>query len=362
MKKVIMSAEDLQVAVRVLSAACASSPILTILQYIKIVVSQDNCTLTSSDLENTIETRIACTSNDEFSFCFPYNELKEIVSVVAGGIEMQYEEAALRIKVKTAYGITELPSYSTIDFPKLPSGNLVCSLNLDHGNFLKIKTALRFASTDSKNPALNGVCLDFIGESMKVVATDAWTLYVSEAMGISGTLKQRIILSIRSARAIASILEHCTASVLDGGNISFKTDDTHVYCRLIDQNYANYTAVIPDYDSSICVDKNSLISAIRIAMLSASKTTSLCRMTLADTLTIAAEDTYSAKTGKCDPIRVINNGVQPCEWNINGKQLLECISPFSEQLIIRTSGLKSKPLYICDADSNDFTLCQPTIF
>jgi DNA polymerase III subunit beta len=117
----------------------------------------------------------------------------------------------------------------------------------------------------------------------------------------------------------------CDLTVSDD-HAQFKSGNTIIITRLINEQYPNYESVIPrDNDKELTVDKNQMLSTVKRVSVFSSSTTRQIRLQLSpDKLTIRAEDIDMSSEAKetiaCD------YSFDDMEIGFNAKYLADVLS------------------------------------
>jgi DNA polymerase-3 subunit beta len=135
-------------------------------------------------------------------------------------------------------------------------------------------------SNDQARAVLQGAYFQFFGDSVTVASTDGHRL--AEVKGVLFQNEEPDPLKL--VIPPSAILKHLNASDLNGktfiavgeGFVSFQSDTTRTYAKLIDGPYPDYEKVIPDtIKRAAIVSKNELSEALRRSSVVANQKTQL---------------------------------------------------------------------------------------
>jgi len=214
------------------------------------------------------------------------------------------------------------------EFPEIP--------NMHEGMTLTTETELiqdaigktMFAvSTDDLRPAMMGVYFDIGEAESKFVATDGHRLVRFVNRNLKSDQPVSFIVPDKALNLISKALDgaDCDLTVSDD-HAQFKSGNTIIITRLINEQYPNYESVIPrDNDKELSVDKNQMLSTVKRVSVFSSSTTRQIRLQLsADKLTIRAEDIDMSSEAKetiaCD------YSFDEMEIGFNAKYLADVLS------------------------------------
>ena len=259
-----------------MSRVINSKNVLPILADIVFTVKGDTLSLKASDSEVTLMTDIILTEA-EGGGGFAINA-KDILEAVKNLPELpltfEIQEGDNVVKVVYFSGMFKLPTDNPIDFPVLPemNGTEGVSFNITEGLLQENIARTVFATADDElRPVMNGVYFDLTTDHLAVVASDGHTLVRNRILTIKAedeTKKGSFILPKKPAHILKNILsrnaENEVTITADGRQISIKTENFTMQCRLIEGRYPNYNSVIPQNNPNILtVNRTALVDALR---------------------------------------------------------------------------------------------------
>jgi DNA polymerase-3 subunit beta len=158
---------------------------------------------------------------------------------------------------------------------------------LDHSTFA--------AGTDTSRSYLCGVFLDINGQDMTVVATDAHRLALHRMDVSDNDKSMSLLVPTKASKELTKILRDADDDeleiVTDEQLVKFKTDETQMISRLIDEEFPDYDQVIPDdYEKRLDVDRMRFLDAVkRVSLMADEKTRRLLLDVEPSKLTVRAE-------------------------------------------------------------------------
>ena len=198
------------------------------------------------------------------------------------------------IKFRTDKGTYKLVGEDPDEFPEVP--------DLDEGTRIEtskelvlnaIEKTLFAVSNDDLRPAMMGVYFDLGPEESKFVATDGHRLVRFVKYDLSSDSEIQFIVPEKALSLVQKALhsDECDLTVTED-HARFKSGNTIVITRLINEQYPNYESVIPrENDKKMIINKEQMLATVKRVAIFSSSTTRQIRLQLdQDKLTIRAED------------------------------------------------------------------------
>ena len=141
---------------------------------------------------------------------------------------------------------------------------------------------------------MSGVFFQFSTESITFVATDAHKLVKYSRSDIKASNTAEFIMPKKPLNLLKNIIDsdHDITIEYNNSNAKFKLEEMIIICRLIDGQYPNYEAVIPNENPNVMsIERSTLLSSLKRVSIFANKTTHQVRLKIAGAeLNISAED------------------------------------------------------------------------
>ncbi|HRU38490.1 MAG TPA: DNA polymerase III subunit beta [Candidatus Goldiibacteriota bacterium] len=171
---------------------------------------------------------------------------------------------------KSSYRIPGLPAE---DFPLLQAEDKKLeSITMPQKQLKEILKNISYAALkDTSKRNLNGVFFKFEGNTVEAVATDAHRLaFYKKEMKKSVKAKFSYIIPLKTINEVARIIEGKDDKDIEinfyGKVVEFKLDNIDIISRITDENYPNYSQVIPkEFGMTAVVSKAEMESCIRRA-------------------------------------------------------------------------------------------------
>ncbi|MEQ8717867.1 MAG: DNA polymerase III subunit beta [Acidimicrobiales bacterium] len=272
-------AQALATATRAVSSRGGQLPVLSGL---RVVLSDDELTLTGSDLDLTIEAHLQVAGEGAGQAVIPAKLLSDVVRALEpGAVTVEVSEGDAEITGgRTQFSIRTIAAE---EFPQLPepSGE---GHQLDAAH---LATALRqvvpAASGDDSRPILTGVLFAAEAGGLRLVATDSYRLALRDLPGttILGD-DQSVLVPSRALSELGRMLGDAEDLTLRLGerDATFEFAGSRLTTRLIEGDFPNYRGLIPEsHPNRMVTDRHALHDAVRRVRLLAQESTPV-RMTM----------------------------------------------------------------------------------
>lgn len=264
--------------------------------------------LTATDLEISIIEYIEAEIEVDGAVAIPAKRLLETLRQLPDIPVFFDVDENQNIQFKTDKGTYKLVGEEATEFPEVPDMAEGITLSTDTKLIQNAINKTMFAvSTDDLRPAMMGVYFDISAEESKFVATDGHRLVKFVNRNLTSDNPLAFIVPDKALNLVSKALDatDCTLTVSED-HAQFKSGNTIVITRLINEQYPNYESVIPrDNDKQLMIDKNQMLSTVRRVSVFSSSTTRQIRLQMeTDKLTIRAEDldmsSEAKETVACD--------------------------------------------------------------
>ena len=295
--KYIVSSSALLKQLQLLSGVLNSSNTLPILDNFLFEISKKELTISASDLETAMTTRMAIEAKDEGTIAIPAKMLLDILKVLPDQpLTFTIDPKTFGIEIASDFGKYKLTGANGDEFPKAPAMEDSRSITLPGGVLAKaINKTLFAAGNDDMRPVMSGVFFEIHENSMRFVATDAHRLVRYTRTDLGSDQAASFIVPRKPLNLVRQALGNLTTQVqidYNENNALFTFDHVTLMCRLIEGKYPNYEAVIPkENPNKLTVDRADMLSSIKRVSIFANKTTHQVRLKLGGSeLNLSAED------------------------------------------------------------------------
>ena len=278
--KLIVTKTNLKENLKIIEGAIKDDANLTILKNALIDATEDEIKIKATNLELAITSILSGKIIEKGKTTFLFSILSDIVN------NLQLERLNINLTDSKLEIITDnytatLNTEPTEDFPIIPEIKNKNNFIEIKGEILKegLNQVLSSAQTNEIRPELNSVLLSFNIDNIKLTTTDG--IRLSEKT-IPNTQFQsnfaenfNILIPLKTANEINKILlnNDDLKIFIDENQILFKTQRFELISRLISGSFPEYENIIPkNFKSEIILDKEELISAIKLSSVFSGKT------------------------------------------------------------------------------------------
>ena len=287
---------------------CARGPLHEAFQLALTVVPQrstipavTNVKLSAAGSGKTGHLELSCTDLEfGLKFRIPAIEVKEEGTVVlpaarmsgilreAGDADVVLDSDGTLAHVRAGGASFKVVGIDAADFPAVPGFEEKGALQVDTKDLGEMIRRTQFAvSSEVVRYALTGQLFEIHGKELRMVASDGKRLaYIKSRGAGKGEAKNiRVIVPTKTMSLLDRILTDEDESVslhVEETQIRMKTSRAMIFSRLIDGNFPDYEAVIPnDRDKKVTLEREPFHAAVRKASLMTTDKTRAVKFTFA---------------------------------------------------------------------------------
>ncbi len=339
-------------AVKLASSAADRRGTIPILSNILFEAEDNTLRLTATNLEIGVSTVIDCEVEEGGKVTVNANKAAKLFSSLTGD-EIVLETSDSKLNVKAANSRFSLATLPPNEFPEieLPSSYPITlpSDEIDRA----IKKVSYAASKDEARYVLTGVLLRSLGDRLHAVATDGHRLALYEVLvpseGFSAIIPKKSISELKKV-----LREGEEVSVAEQGNkLYFSSGDTVMWTSLIEGEYPDYTAVIPeDNPLTMSADREELLSALKeVSIIFDKEEVMAVQFNLEDgRLTLQARNVEGEAPEEAEVTIPVDYSGEPFSVNFNIIHMIESISSFDGETITMKFGEELTPVLIASED------------
>lgn len=328
-----VSSSELVKALSAVSGAVPTKATLPILETILFESADGKLRLTATDLEISIIEFMSADIEEEGAVAIPARRLIETLRQLPD-IPVAFDiDDKFNVKFRTDKGSYKLVGEDPDEFPEVPDLAEGHTLNTTRELILNAIGKTIFAvSGDDLRPAMMGVFFDIGPKESKFVATDGHRLVKYIKSDLTSEKEVSFIVPEKALSLVMKALhsEECDLTVTED-HVRFKSGNTIVITRLINEQYPNYDSVIPrDNDKNMVISKEQMLSTVRRVAIFSSTTTRQIRLQMGpDKLTIRAEDIDMSSEAK--ETIACEYGDEEMEIGFNAKYLADVLSNVDDE-------------------------------
>ena len=305
--KFTLSSSALSSRLQTLAKVINSKNSLPILESFLFQVHNGQLTITASDSENVMQTSLALDQFDtDGNFAIPSHTVLDAVK------ELPEQPLTFVVNMNT-YEVTagyqngqyQFTAQNADEYPQTaPIQNDVHAITIDAAALNNNINRTLFATDNNEiRPVMNGIYFDLTTDCLAFVASDGHKLVRCRDYAIKSETPAAFILPKKPAMLLKNVLDKDSGDVVikfNSSSAEIQFAEGKLSCRLIEGNYPNYNAAIPnDNPNELTIDRKSLLSAIRRILPFASMSSQLIRFRLeAGMLELSSEDIDFATRAK----------------------------------------------------------------
>ncbi|GGH11421.1 DNA polymerase III subunit beta [Sphingobacterium alkalisoli] len=293
----IVSTSVLLKQLQAVSGASSTSTVLPILENFLFEIKDNTLTISATDLQTSMVTSLPIEAKEEGRVAMPSKILIDTLKTLPDQpVAFSVDTNTLAIEISAGDGKYKLSGENADDFPKIPVVENATIVNIVAPILAEAINKTIFAvSNDELRPAMSGVLVQLGEQNVTFVATDAHRLVRYRRTDIGTEKPTSIILPKKALTLLKSSLpsDDVTVSIeYNNTNAFFKFGSIHLICRLVDERYPDYEAVIPQVNpNKLTVDRSVFLNTLRRVVIFANKTTHQVRLKInGSELHISAED------------------------------------------------------------------------
>ncbi|MEN9370468.1 MAG: hypothetical protein RI952_1333 [Bacteroidota bacterium] len=295
--KFIVSSSALLKQLQAISGALSSNTVLPILENFLFEINSGVLTISATDLQTTMNTTLAVEAKENGKIAVPSKILLDTLKTLADQpVIFSINDENFAIEMSAGDGKYKLSGENGEDFPKIPKVENAAALAISASTLAEAISKTLFAvSTDELRPAMTGVYCQMSAENITFVATDAHKLVRYRRRDAHADVASSFILPKKALNLLKSSLPTEDVNVnieYNATNAFFSFNNINLICRLIDEKYPDYEAVIPvNNPNKLTIDRSLFLSCLRRVSIYSNKTTHQVRLKITGSeLQISAED------------------------------------------------------------------------
>jgi DNA polymerase-3 subunit beta len=339
----IVSTSTLLKHLQAVSGALSSSAVLPILENFLFQIKEGSLIISATDLQTSMITSLTVESKEDGKIAVPSKILLDTLKTLPEQpIAFSVDEQTYAIEISAGDGKYKLSGENGDDFPKIPVVENASTVNLPATVLSEAINKTIFAvSNDELRPAMTGVFCQLSPQNITFVATDAHKLVRYRRNDTHSESATSFILPKKALNLLKSSLpsEDVNVSVeYNATSAFFKFANIYLICRLIDERYPDYEAVIPQNNpNKLVLDRGLFLNCLKRVVIFANKTTHQVRLKInGSELNISSEDIDFANEAH-ERISCQYDG-EDMEIGFNAKFLIEMLNNISgEEITIEMS-------------------------
>lgn len=319
-------------------------------------VSGDTLTLTASDSENVMMTKLQLDEvSGEGTFAINNRTILDAVKELPEQpLTIDVDMSTFAVQVIYLNGIYNFTAQSGEEYPKTqPLQEDSASIIIDSKTLNNDISRSIFATANEElRPVMNGIYFDLGQESLAIVASDGHKLVRTRNMGIKSEAPRSFILPKKPAGLLKNVLQKNDDDIVirfDERNANVIYADGTLSCRLIEGRYPNYNSVIPkDNPNQLTIDRLALLGVIKRVLPFASDSSQQIRLHIEmGKVVISSEDIDFYTSAKEELVSDYNGTTM--DIGFKGTSLMEILNNLDSEEVILELADPSRPCLVLPA-------------
>ena len=356
--------------------AISSKTTIPILTGIKLVVSDEDVTLTGSDADITIES-VLSNADEKMelevasagSIVLPARFFSEIIKKLPDKQVTIEVTDGFQTQITSGTASFTINGQAANNYPHLPEIDSENTISLA-GDVLKevIGQTVLAVSTQESRPILTGIHLILSENQLVAVATDSHRL-AQRKINLPTAVSQtyNVIIPGKSLQELSRMIDDNRKEIqlrIADNQVLFLLGDTLFYSRLLEGNYPDTTRLIPDTsDTTVELNASVFLAAIeRASLLSHESRNNVVKLNIQPEEQLAEISGNSPDVGNVEEqISISTVAGQPVEISFNPDYMKDALRSFgqSEIKISFTSALRPFTLVPTENEDNFIQLITP---
>jgi DNA polymerase-3 subunit beta len=342
--KFIVSSSALLKPIEQIAGVINPKSVLPILDYFLFDLKKGRLTISATDLETSMTTVINVESNEDGKIAVPSKIVLETLKALPEQpLTFNADTETLNIEIVTDSGRYKLSGQKPDDFPKMPKIESASSISVKAASLGNAISKTIFATgTDEMRQALTGVLFELKKDGINFVATDANRLVRFKNTAVKPSEEINFVIPKKALNLLKAALPNTDDAIAkidyNKSNAFFSFGEVNLICRLIDEKFPDYKAVIPtENPNKLMINRLEFLGSIRRISIFSNKSTHQVRLKMAgSSLTVSAEDLDFSNEAK-EELGCTYDGVD-MEIGFNARFLSDMLSALqSDDVVLNMS-------------------------
>jgi DNA polymerase-3 subunit beta len=287
--KVSVSQQQLAHGLGIVSRAVSAHSTLPVLANILVATDEGRLRLSATNLELGISCWIGADIVEEGAITVPARTFNDLVGTLPSDmVKLTLDERTQSFNVVCGTSNTDIKGIDAQEFPPMPVPHLEDGIELNVADFKEMIQQVAFAaSADDARPVLQGVSMTVEGSEITLAATDGFR--ISTRRSRLSSLADKPMSAIIPARALSELAritsdgkETVYMVVPPGrGQVLFHMEDVELVSQLIDGNFPDYRAIMPQsFKTTTVVSTAAFLKACKQAEIIAREGNNVVRLNI----------------------------------------------------------------------------------
>lgn len=350
------SRNNLMEGISTVQKAVTGKTTLPILDGILIVAQNGELTLTATDLDLGIQTKVECNVIKEGSVVLDSRLFGEIIRKLPDlDIEIEIDDKN-NASIVCGKSFFNLIGQSSEEYPELPSIDESMVYNISQNLFKGMIRQTIFATAqDETRPILTGVLFEVKSGTLNMVALDAYRLALRRSnVNIASDIS--VVIPGKTLSEVGKILNDTDDELsitFAKNHILFTIGDTKVISRLLQGEFINYSQIIPEeYKLRVKVNTKMLLDSIeRASLLAKEGNVNLITMDIRDEYMIITSNSQFGNVQEEVPIVLEGEGIQ---IRFNSKYFIDVLKVIDVEEVYLEFSSSVSPCLLKTSEDGDY--------
>jgi DNA polymerase-3 subunit beta len=260
-----------------------------ILSGIKIFEKDGEVYFNATDMESSIKIKVETLELEGTgAFVLDAKTLDDISKNLLND-EVTFNLESNKAIAHTGAGEIKIPVMNSDDYPELDFEEIGEDITVPREIVLRMMENVIFcASNDEMARNLNGILWEFSGKYLRLVSADSYRMAVTEEMIYDGdSTVLTFFLSLKSMKEVQALLKESSEDEFkikfDGKRVITKIKNITFVARLMDVNFPNYKAVIPNsFQTKVVINRIELLKALKLIKIIAKSQGDTVKLDISD--------------------------------------------------------------------------------
>ena len=287
--KVSVSQQQLAHGLGIVSRAVSAHSTLPVLANILVATDEGRLRLSATNLELGISCWIGADIVEEGAITVPARTFNDLVGTLPSDmVKLTLDERTQTFNVVCGTSNTDIKGIDAQEFPPMPVPHLEDGIELNVADFKEMIQQVAFAaSADDARPVLQGVSMTVEGSEITLAATDGFRISTRRSrLSNPADKPMSAIIPARALNELARITSDGKETVYmvvppGRGQVLFHMDDVELVSQLIDGNFPDYRAIMPQsFKTTTVVSTAAFLKACKQAEIIAREGNNVVRLNI----------------------------------------------------------------------------------
>lgn len=346
-------------AISISSRAVSTKSTIAILEGLRLTASE-TLTLAGYDLAMGIKTEVEADVIEPGEIVLNAKILGDIVRKLPDDVVYFETDDKLLTTIKCGRSVFNLVATASDDFPSMPEVGAAETIAMPEKMLKSMINQTVFAVSDNQAKPIHTGCLfELIGGRLTVVAVDGFRLSIRrELLPEPPASDLKFVVPGPALREIERILHEDSEKVVSvcpgEKHILFELGKTTLVCRLIDGEFLNYNAAIPDtFEYDVTAGTKELITCLeRVSLLVSERLKNPVRIHFDGSV---MKMTCITAVGKSYDECTIDGAVSELEIGFNSRYLLDALRACGDETVKMSLKGPLNPIVITPNEGEAYT-------